>query len=100
MPPRPPTPTLFPTRRSSDLNPAIAYWAENESGDFNLFLMYWRPAGSATPVRVMDSQGRGPGWRSRQRSEEQTSEPQSDHDIGSRLLLEKKNHNMNSQSWT
>ena len=37
-------------------NPAIAYWCEASSGDYNAILMYWRPAGAGAPVRVMDSQ--------------------------------------------
>jgi len=37
-------------------NPAIAYWAADEVNDYNLILMYWKPAGSAAPTRIMDSQ--------------------------------------------
>ena len=40
-------------------NPGIAYWTEADSGDLNLILMFWKPAGSAAPVKVMDSQKRG-----------------------------------------
>src|SRR5450759_3849510 len=38
-------------------NPGIAYWADDTvPNSYNRVLLYWRPAGSAAPVRVMDSQ--------------------------------------------
>jgi hypothetical protein len=38
-------------------NPGIAYWADDTvPNSYNRVLFYWRPAGSAAPVRVMDSQ--------------------------------------------
>jgi uncharacterized protein (TIGR03437 family) len=40
-------------------NPGIAWIAENSIGDFNMYVMFWRPAGGAVPVKAYDSQGHG-----------------------------------------
>ncbi len=37
-------------------NPGVAYWTDDSVDGYNRVLLYWRPAGSAAPVRVMDSQ--------------------------------------------
>ncbi len=37
--------------------PGIAYWADDTASGYNRVLLYWRPAGSANPSKVMDSQG-------------------------------------------
>jgi uncharacterized protein (TIGR03437 family) len=39
-------------------NPGIAYFVDDDVVSYNRIVMYWRPAGSAAPTRVMDSQGR------------------------------------------
>jgi uncharacterized protein (TIGR03437 family) len=39
-------------------NPAIAYWA-TQNNSYNAVLLFWKPAGSAAPVKVMDSQNNG-----------------------------------------
>jgi uncharacterized protein (TIGR03437 family) len=36
--------------------PAVAWWADDSNGNYNEILMFWKPAGSAVPVKVMDSQ--------------------------------------------
>src|SRR5204862_3811256 len=36
-------------------NAAIAYWCDDENVSYNVILMYWKPAGGAAPVRIMDS---------------------------------------------
>uniref|UniRef100_Q02A09 Fibronectin, type III domain protein n=1 Tax=Solibacter usitatus (strain Ellin6076) TaxID=234267 RepID=Q02A09_SOLUE len=38
-------------------NPGIAYWVEDMVESYNRILLYWRPAGSSAPTRVLDSQG-------------------------------------------
>jgi uncharacterized protein (TIGR03437 family) len=38
-------------------NPGIGYWTEDSSNGYNKVLLYWRPATSAAPTKVMDSQG-------------------------------------------
>src|SRR5689334_24767837 len=82
---RPPRSTLFPTRRSSDLQAAIfgvvvtaaaAAWAFFASG--RVVLRFAPPAAPA------------PRPRDSQRSEEHTSELQSQFHLVCRLLLEKK----------
>lgn len=42
-------------------NPAIAFWAANQTDGANGMLLYWKPAGAATPLKVMDSQDNGDG---------------------------------------
>ncbi len=37
-------------------NPGIAWWARDLNSDYNVVLMYWKPAGGSAPVKVMDSQ--------------------------------------------
>ena len=37
-------------------NPAVAWFATDLTKSYNSVLQYWRPAGSAAPVKVMDSQ--------------------------------------------
>jgi uncharacterized protein (TIGR03437 family) len=39
-------------------NPAVAYWA-TQNNTYNAVLLFWKPAGSAAPVKVMDSQNNG-----------------------------------------
>jgi uncharacterized protein (TIGR03437 family) len=38
-------------------NPGIAYWVDDTIVAYNEVLLYWKAAGSAGPVRAMDSQG-------------------------------------------
>ncbi|HEY1493274.1 MAG TPA: IPT/TIG domain-containing protein, partial [Candidatus Solibacter sp.] len=38
-------------------NPGIAYWVEDTVQSYNRVLLYWRPAGTSAPTRVLDSQG-------------------------------------------
>ncbi len=38
--------------------PAIAYWAPDETESYNNIIFFWRPAGTAAPVKVADTQGR------------------------------------------
>ncbi len=38
-------------------NPGIAYWTDDTGKGYNRVLLYWRPAGSAAPTKIMDSQG-------------------------------------------
>ena len=37
-------------------NPAIAWFADDQQNSYNEILQFWKPAGSAAPVKVMDSQ--------------------------------------------
>lgn len=37
-------------------NPGIAWWANDLTQGYNSFLMFWKPAGGAAPVTVMDTQ--------------------------------------------
>ena len=37
--------------------PGVAYWVPDTSDGYNRILLFWKPSGSATPVRVLDSQG-------------------------------------------
>ena len=37
-------------------NPAIAYWAQDITQSYNAILFFWRPAGTAAPVRITDTQ--------------------------------------------
>jgi uncharacterized protein (TIGR03437 family) len=39
-------------------NPAVAYWA-TQNNSYNAVLLFWKPAGGAAPVKVMDSQNNG-----------------------------------------
>ncbi|MEO8373074.1 MAG: IPT/TIG domain-containing protein [Candidatus Solibacter sp.] len=54
----PPPSTTIAIAVDSAGNPGIAYWVDDAVVSYNRVLLYWRPAGSATPVRIMDSQGR------------------------------------------
>jgi hypothetical protein len=38
-------------------NPGIAYWTDDTGKGYNRVLLYWRPAGSAAPTKILDSQG-------------------------------------------
>src|SRR5206468_13010419 len=91
---RPPTPTLFPTRRSSDLRDLQAT-AEAEAADAcdrRLRIVgEQRPLCGALPGVVLGSRGVVPALLELARSEEHTSELQSRSDLVCRLLLEKKN---------
>src|SRR5689334_24556558 len=99
---RPPRPTLFPTRRSSDL--AEFQWGAFAPGWVQTLLLYHPPQGqldvsllneefrtiqqhyvNPNPDALKLSQGA--------RSEEHTSELQSQFHLVCRLLLEKKNIN-------
>ena len=40
----------------SNGNPAVAWFADDLTKSYNRILQFWRPAGSAAPVKVMDSQ--------------------------------------------
>src|SRR5688572_32740581 len=82
---RPPRSTLFPTRRSSDLsaaNCASAAWASASSPAEE---QPARAAIRANPSRALRATGLS------LRSEEHTSELQSQSNLVCRLLLEKKN---------
>ncbi len=37
--------------------PAIAYWVDDDTRSYNLILYFWRPAGTAAPVKVTDTEG-------------------------------------------
>src|SRR5690242_20840616 len=83
---RPPRSTLFPTRRSSDLDPA-ARGAGGEAVDrVGVAAAVAGALGRARPERVRA----GSGTRLGTRSEEHTSELQSHVNLVCRLLLEKK----------
>lgn len=42
-------------------NPAVAFWVFDQSGGNNGALYYWKPAGSASPVKITDTQNNGDG---------------------------------------
>jgi uncharacterized protein (TIGR03437 family) len=42
-------------------NPAVAFWIFDQSGGNNGALYYWKPAGSASPVKIADTQNNGDG---------------------------------------
>ena len=42
-------------------NPGVAFWALDASGGNNNTLYYWKPAGSASPVKITDTQNNGDG---------------------------------------
>jgi uncharacterized protein (TIGR03437 family) len=42
-------------------NPAVAFWVFDSTGGNNGALLYWKPAGSATPVKITDTQNHGDG---------------------------------------
>src|SRR2546429_7371371 len=83
---RPPRSTLFPTRRSSDLEDESAF-----GGAFRRIRgqnAHRRP--SAADKFPPHRRGLGPHWLPERRSEEHTSELQSRLHLVCRLLLEKK----------
>src|SRR5437773_5876727 len=82
----PPRPTLFPTRRSSDLRSSREPRPDELRGVEGRH--HWPDESAGTRARIP----RRAGQRScsRVRSEEHTSELQSHHDLVCRLLLEKK----------
>src|SRR5260221_8095317 len=92
---RPPRSTLFPTRRSSDLNRLVVFFTDGETapyfaGDLHEAL---RPAPHTRFVIVrFGSADERIFLGNRIRSEEHTSELQSHSDLVCRLLLEKKNN--------
>src|SRR5438445_6654190 len=95
MPPRPPTSTLFPTRRSSDLSGSAPRRSPPRRDPLH------RDECELLPHRRGDR--RGTARRSALRSEEHTSELQSRQYLVCRLLLEKKKKDARSkeaQSWS
>src|SRR2546427_6834512 len=89
---RPPRSTLFPTRRSSDLGRP---WSDAQHASENSRMHRKHSATSAT---VVSARSRGRAHRHHRgelrhegRSEEHTSELQSQSNLVCRLLLEKKN---------
>src|SRR2546430_6910862 len=79
---RPPRSTLFPTRRSSDLNFVNGQGSGELSTGNSSRLPAWKPA-RGTGAQVFTG-------RAAVRSEEHTSELQSQSNLVCRLLLEKK----------
>src|SRR5699024_11491065 len=97
----PPTPTLFPTRRSSDLLGSPDTWRDvrgfamkfyTQEGNFDL-------VGNNTPIFfVRDPMKKIGVLLPTRRSEEHTSELQSRFDLVCRLLLEKKKKNKTTKT--
>src|SRR5690606_41901439 len=91
LPPRPPSPTLFPTRRSSDLE-AEALAALDEATDWESAIP-GMPGAAVVDIMHETVLGRAAlaEGDTGARSEEHTSELQSRENLVCRLLLEKKN---------
>src|SRR2546430_8709187 len=83
---RPPRSTLFPTRRSSDLNFALTPVSWKATFTIRLTARFWA---TVSECSAAVSNGSPPSVRT-ERSEEHTSELQSQSNLVCRLLLEKK----------
>src|SRR5437773_8294279 len=97
MPRPPPSPTLFPTRRSSDLSRLLEERERIEALIQEVGDLYARMRIGAVGRYQWDRRG-ADLLHEALRSEEHTSELQSHHDLVCRLLLEKKKNIKDSRN--